>query len=100
MWESGAVCQIPKGRWEEWETWGLVFHSFHGPVISTAPVRALHRASQAPMDQRKRGGGNGDSVLQARNSRALAAIILSANLVSLMAPASRSSCFSVIPSLR
>src|SRR5437660_9812362 len=35
MWKSRGVGEISKGRWEGWETW--VFHSFHGPGISTAP---------------------------------------------------------------
>src|SRR5713101_6871908 len=54
---------------------GLVFPSFHGPVISTARERSA---------QRNRGGGRGDSILQARSSLFLAALIFLANSVSLM----------------
>lgn len=80
-----------QGTVERVENPVLVFHSFHGPGISTA---------WAPFGHKKRGGGNGDSILQARNNRALAALILRAHSVSLMVAARRSSCFSWIPSLR
>jgi len=89
MWESRAVCEIPKGRWKEWETRVVVFHSFHGPGISTACLGLC---------QRKRGGGSGDSILQTRSSLALDALIFLANSVSLMVFASRSNVPRLIPS--
>jgi hypothetical protein len=67
----------------------LVFHTFHGPGISTALVW-LHR---------KR-GGIGDSLLHRRKSLAFAAFIFSAHSVSLIAPAHASICLRVIPALR
>ena len=67
----------------------LVFHTFHGPGISTAPLR-LHR---------KR-GGIGDSLLQRRKSWAFAVFILSAHSVSLIARAHASIRLKVIPGLR
>lgn len=72
------------------ENLGLVFHSSHGPGISTAVLRY----------QRKRGGGIGDSLLQARNSLTLAALICLAHSVSLIARANRSNRSKPIPSLR
>ncbi len=52
----------------------LVFPAFHGPVISTALLRPLHRYR----------GATGDSVLQSRSSRALEVAILRAHSVSLI----------------
>jgi hypothetical protein len=70
---------------------GLVFHAFHGPAISTALSRSSYR---------NRGGGSGDSILQAHSSLALAALILLANSVSLLVLESRSNPSRRIPSLR
>ena len=58
----------------------LVFHSFHGPGISTALLLLLQKR-----------GGSGDSILQWRKSLALAALIFLAHSVSLRTTASRSS---------
>ena len=66
-----------------------VFHSFHGPVISTALGRL----------QTKR-GGIGDSDLHRRNSLALAALNFLAQSVSLIAAAKASNCWKLIPGLR
>jgi hypothetical protein len=61
----------------------LVFHAFHGPVISTALLLGEF--------QRNR-GGTGDSILHCRNSFTFAAPILRAHSVSLVAIACRSNC--------
>jgi len=90
MWKSRGVCEISKGLWEEWETW--VWFS----TLSTAPAFPQPRLPC----QRKRGGGIGDSLLQARNSLALAALIFLALSVSLMARANGSSRWKPMPSLR
>lgn len=61
----------------------LVFHAFHGPVISTALL---------PGGLQPNRGGTGDSILHCRNSFAFAAPILMAHSVSLIAIACRSNC--------
>jgi hypothetical protein len=88
IWPLG---QISKGRWAGEGNLAQVFPSVHGPVISTA---------FDPAAQRKRGGGNGDSIFTWHNSLVLAAFILCANSVSLMVPASRSSAWKPMPSFR
>jgi hypothetical protein len=67
----------------------LLFHSFHGPGISTAP----------PLCYRNR-GGSGDWTLHCRSNRDLAAFIWRAHCVSLIAIASRSNCAKLMPGLR
>ena len=64
----------------------LLFHSFHGPGISTARYR--------------NGGGTGGCALHCRSNRALALLILRAHSVSLSASASRSSSPRLTPGLR
>ena len=64
----------------------LLFHSFHGPGISTARYR--------------NGGGTGDCILHCRSNRDLALLILRAYSVSLIASASRSSSPRLTPGLR
>ena len=67
----------------------LLFHSFHGPGISTAPQLCYRNR-----------GGSGDWTLHCRSSRDLAAFIWRAHSVSLIAIASRSSCVKLMPGLR
>ena len=64
----------------------LLFHSFHGPGISTA-LRLRYR----------NGGGSGDCILHWRSSCDLAAFICRAQSVSLRADAQRSNFAAVIP---
>ena len=52
----------------------VVFHAFHRPIISTAPLWRLHRYL----------GGTSDSVLQSRSNFALTVVILRAHSVSLI----------------
>jgi len=67
----------------------LVFHSLHGPAISTA------------LGQRQKlRGGMGDSDLHRRNSLAFAVVIFLAHSVSLIAAAKTSRCSKLIPALR
>ena len=66
-----------------------VFHSLHGPAISTA------------LGQRQKlRGGMGDSDLHRRNSLAFAVVIFLAHSVSLIAAAKTSRCSKLIPALR
>ncbi len=70
-----------QGAGERGEKLLLLFPSFHGPVISTAPFRA-HTVL----------GATRDSILQRRSSCNLAAAIFRAHSVSLSFRAIRSSC--------
>ena len=67
----------------------LVFHSLHGPAISTAPGWL-----------QKMCGGMGDSDLHRRNNLPFAALIFLAQSVSLMAVAKMSRRLKLSPSLR
>ena len=66
-----------------------VFHTFHGPGISTALLGL----------QRKR-GGIGEELLHRRRSSVLVAFIFSAHSVSLIAVAQASICLKVMLALR
>src|SRR6266404_3721692 len=76
-WKCGnlaALARFPRGGGGSGGNLFLVFPAFHGPVISTALLRPLHRYR----------GATGDSVLQSRSSRALEVAILRAHSVSLI----------------
>ena len=67
----------------------LVFHSFHGSVISTALGRSAHHLGSAP-----------SSPLQARSKLYFRWLIFPAYSVSLIRLAIRSNCSKLIPGLR
>ena len=86
-----AVGGIPKGRWELVGSLPLAFHSFQGPVISTAlrPPCILHSR-----------GAVGDSTFTWRSSSPFSCRILRADSVSLIRPARCSRLSMLIPGLR
>jgi len=71
-----------QGAVERVEKLLLLFHAFHGPVISTARFRWPGQAR----------GGRGASILQRRSSCTRAAVILRAHAVSLIFRAILSNC--------
>jgi hypothetical protein len=91
MWKSRAVGEISKERGKGGETRFLVFHAFHGSVISTAPSPGCIQTNR---------GGTGDSLLHFRSSFVFAPTILLAQSVSLIAAACRSNCAKLTFSFR
>ena len=85
-----AVCAISKGLWEAWKTCRLVFHGFHGPVISTALLGLAWRCAHV----------SHFSDRQRDSSASLAFCIRLAASVSLIRLASRSRCCGLMPSFR
>ena len=93
MWKSGRCLPDFQGVVGSGENLLLVFPGFHSTAISTAPLFACDSRYGIHV-------GRGDSILQARNTFALAAPIFFANSVSLIAAAARSSASMLIPGLR
>ena len=82
---QGTVERVGKLLW--------LFHSFHGPAISTALAPGLRPAiieMRTPISHMA--GGTGDSILHCRRSWVLAVVILRAHSVSLIFRAICSNC--------